>query len=59
MECIENENGNHVIQKIIDQLKADQVQFIIDLFKNRVYEMSVHSFGCRVMQRMIENCAPA
>jgi pumilio RNA-binding family len=32
------------------------VQFIVDAFKKRVYEMSVHQFGCRVIQRMLEHC---
>lgn len=41
-ECIEDANGNHVIQKVVEQLTSDKVQFIVDAFKGRVYEMSVH-----------------
>lgn len=41
-ECIEDSNGNHVIQKIVESISSEKVQFIIDSFKERVYEMSVH-----------------
>jgi hypothetical protein len=40
----------------VEQVDSSKVQFIIDNFKGRVYEMSVHQFGCRVMQRMLEHC---
>jgi pumilio RNA-binding family len=41
-ECIEDSNGNHVIQKIVESIPSEKVQFIIDCFRDRVYEMSVH-----------------
>jgi len=55
-ECVEDSNGNHVIQKIVESVNSDKVQFIIDSFKDRVYEMSVHQYGCRIIQRMLEHC---
>lgn len=42
MQCVEDSNGNHVIQKIVEQISSDKVQFIVDAFKSKVYEMSVH-----------------
>ena len=39
---IDDANGNHVIQKIVEQLKSEQVEFIINVMIGRVYEFSVH-----------------
>jgi hypothetical protein len=49
IRCVEDSNGNHVIQKIVEQIPSEKVQFIVEAFQTRVYEMSVHQFGCRVI----------
>lgn len=54
--CVQNQNGNHVIQKCIERVPSEHVNFIIDSFKGRAYDMSVHAYGCRVIQRMLEHC---
>jgi len=32
LQCIKDQNGNHVIQKCIEMVPPDQIQFIIDGF---------------------------
>lgn len=58
LECVRDQNGNHVIQKAIERVPAEHIQFIIDAFRGNVGSLSVHSYGCRVIQRMLEHCEP-
>jgi pumilio RNA-binding family len=57
-ECINNMHGNHVIQKCIEQMPPDSVNFIIDSVKDNVEVMAKHMYGCRIIQRLLEHCAP-
>merc|ERR1712137_250814 len=54
--CIKDQNGNHVIQKCIECVPSRHIGFIIDSFDGRVNELSTHPYGCRVIQRLLENC---
>jgi len=55
MKCVKDQNGNHVIQKCIEKMPADIIQFIIDSFQGeQVYQLATHSYGCRVVQRILE-----
>lgn len=70
LRCVHDQNGNHVIQKCIEvvsrvarEAPAEQsaflsgkIQFIIDAFHNRVKELAMHPYGCRVIQRILEHC---
>ncbi|CAM9938337.1 unnamed protein product, partial [Chrysoparadoxa australica] len=66
MGCVQDQNGNHVIQKCIEvvSVKAKQegsylhrhIHFIIDAFKDQVEKLSTHAYGCRVIQRILEHC---
>ncbi|TYZ63895.1 hypothetical protein PybrP1_006258 [[Pythium] brassicae (nom. inval.)] len=79
--CIEDQNGNHVLQKCIEvaswtrSIEMDEaeealglhdrrrptgkdIQFIIDDIVGKVFEESTHSYGCRVVQRILEHCSP-
>jgi mRNA-binding protein PUF3 len=58
LECVKDQNGNHVIQKAIERVPMEHIQFIIDAFKGQVGSLSVHPYGCRVIQRMLEFCDP-
>merc|ERR1711971_463233 len=55
-ECIESENGNHVIQKCIEQMPPDTVNFIIAVVEAQTEKTAVHKYGCRVVQRLLEHC---
>jgi len=56
LKCVKDQNGNHVIQKAIERVPAEQVQFIIDAFHGQVYNLATHPYGCRVIQRIFEHC---
>lgn len=50
MKCVRDQNGNHVIQKCIECVPQDQIQFIISAFYGQVVALSTHPYGCRVIQ---------
>uniref|UniRef100_A0A915DPG4 PUM-HD domain-containing protein n=1 Tax=Ditylenchus dipsaci TaxID=166011 RepID=A0A915DPG4_9BILA len=58
LRCVKDQNGNHVVQKIIDSVEPQRWQFIIDAFvnssPNTVLTLSTHTYGCRVIQRALE-----
>ncbi len=43
-----------MVQKIIELVPRQYIGFIIDCFKGRVSELASHSYGCRVIQRVLE-----
>merc|ERR1719493_181367 len=56
LECVKDQNANHVIQKCIEQVSnSENIDFIIKAFYGRVYDLSTHPYGCRVIQRMLEH----
>lgn len=50
MKCVRDQNGNHVIQKCIECVPQDKIQFIISAFYGEVVALSMHPYGCRVIQ---------
>lgn len=50
MKCVRDQNGNHVIQKCIECVPQDRIQFIISAFYGQVVSLSMHPYGCRVIQ---------
>ena len=50
MRCVRDQNGNHVIQKCIECVPEDAIQFIVSTFYDQVVTLSTHPYGCRVMQ---------
>ncbi|RHY12353.1 hypothetical protein DYB26_007058 [Aphanomyces astaci] len=67
LHCIKDQNGNHVVQKVIEILPWKAVPssaammpraaFLLESFVNNVYTMSTHPYGCRVIQRVLEKCS--
>ncbi|KIV99133.1 hypothetical protein, variant [Verruconis gallopava] len=55
IRCVKDMNGNHVIQKAIERIPVEHIQFIVDAFTGKVDELSRHSYGCRVIQRVLEH----
>lgn len=37
-------------------VEPQELQFILDAFKNKVLKLSCHPYGCRVVQRLLEHC---
>ncbi|KAI3406664.2 PUF3 [Candida oxycetoniae] len=53
--CSKDQNGNHVIQKSIEKIKPfEKIRFILTSLENQVNHLSMHSYGCRVIQRLLE-----
>lgn len=50
MRCVRDQNGNHVIQKCIECVPTDKIEFIISAFRGQVGTLSTHPYGCRVIQ---------
>lgn len=50
MRCVRDQNGNHVIQKCIECVPEDSIQFIVSTFYDQVVTLSTHPYGCRVIQ---------
>jgi len=59
LKVVRDQNGNHVVQKAIERVPGEYIQFIVDAHKGQVAKMSTHQYGCRVIQRMLEHCQPA
>jgi len=56
IECVEDQNANHVIQKLIERLPLgdSSIRNLVGEFFGHVPRMAMHCYGCRVIQRMIE-----
>lgn len=50
MKCVRDQNGNHVIQKCIECIPTEKIEFIISSFRGEVATLSTHPYGCRVIQ---------
>lgn len=50
MKCVRDQNGNHVIQKCIENMPVDGIGFVIAAFRGQVATLSTHPYGCRVIQ---------
>ena len=59
MKCVKDQNGNHVIQKAIECVAHEHILFIFDAFSGQVGQLAIHSYGCRVIQRILERGSPA
>lgn len=51
-----DQNGNHVVQKLIECLPPASIVELLDLLVPRTVELSCHPYGCRVVQRLLERC---
>ena len=58
MHCVRDQNGNHVIQKCIECIAPEHIQFIISAFRGQVVTLSTHPYGCRVIQVDDDNINP-
>lgn len=53
---VTDQNGNHVIQKCISSIKPnDRLKMFYSSFRGNYTTMSKHPYGCRVVQRVLEN----
>ena len=45
--------GNYAIQKLLNNKKVPEVNFIIESLKNNIYELTLNLYGCRCVQELI------
>ena len=57
VELIQDLNGNHVIQKCLNRLTAEDSQFIFDAVGNNCVVVGTHRHGCCVLQRCIDHAS--
>ena len=53
--CVQDQNGNHVIQKCVEEMPAAGA-FIVRTFKGRMVDFATHAYGCRVIQCLLTHC---
>ena len=54
---IKDLNVNHVIQKCLNRLQADDNQFVYDAVAAKCIEVATHRHGCCVLQRCIDHAS--
>ncbi|KAI9815703.1 MAG: hypothetical protein M1827_002099 [Pycnora praestabilis] len=57
VELIQDLNGNHVIQKCLNRLSAEDAQFIFDAVGGNCVVVGTHRHGCCVLQRCIDHAS--
>lgn len=55
VELIQDLNGNHVIQKCLNKLSANDAHFIFEAVGKHCVEVGTHRHGCCVLQRCIDH----
>lgn len=59
LRVVRDQNGNHVIQKVIELVPRQYIGFIMDAFRGQVSQLAAHTYGCRVVQRLLEHGSEA
>eukprot|EP00440_Ansanella_granifera_P031586 gb/GFBE01034286.1/.p1 GENE.gb/GFBE01034286.1/~~gb/GFBE01034286.1/.p1 ORF type:complete len:338 (+),score=63.10 gb/GFBE01034286.1/:1-1014(+) len=57
-EAMRCPHANHVLQKCIEKLRPESVQFIVDALRvdDLPSQAARHKFACRIVQRLLEHC---
>ena len=50
LDCIGDQNGNHVIQKCIECVPEDRIPFVLEPILSQIFKLCTHQYGCRVIQ---------
>jgi mRNA-binding protein PUF3 len=54
LKTVQDQNGNHVIQKVVERVPFEHMHVIVEAFKGNIGRLAVNSYGCRVIQRLLE-----
>jgi len=55
MACVVDSNANHVLQKCIQVVPLEHAGAVVRVFYGKAGNLSMHAYGCRVMQRVMEH----
>jgi pumilio RNA-binding family len=50
MQCVYDQNGNHVVQKCLQCVPPQYIKLIHASFCGKAVMLSTHPYGCRVIQ---------
>lgn len=56
MDLVRDANANHVVQVAISRVPIEHIQFIVNTIVSSVQYWAIHNYGCRVVQRLLEQC---
>lgn len=54
LELSKDINGNHILQKLINNVDPQKIHFIYELTNENLPEIATDKHGCCVLQRLIE-----
>jgi hypothetical protein len=54
LELSKDINGNHILQKLINTVDSEKINFIFELINENLLEIATDKHGCCVLQRLIE-----
>jgi mRNA-binding protein PUF3 len=54
MRAVRDQNGNHVVQKVIERVPMEHIENVVEAFRSHIGPLSVNAYGCRVVQRLLE-----
>jgi len=57
-EAVRSPHANHVIQKVVETLRPNAFQFVVDELRESLSQVARHRFGCRIVQRLVEHGLP-
>ena len=55
LKCVKDQNGNHVVQKCIETVAPECLQFIIDAFRGQVRFFIYLKYGAKIQTCMSKN----
>ena len=55
LELVRDQNGNHVVQKVIKRVHWTYIPFVIDACVQNLPQLASHNYGCRVVQRLLRH----
>lgn len=56
LKCVCDQHANHAIQKCIEFVPPEHIQFVYRSLRGKVKMLSSHPFGCHVIQKALEFC---
>jgi len=57
-DAMQSPHANYVLQKFIEVIPPERIQFIVEEVQDNVLAIARHRFGCRILQRLLEHCTP-
>ncbi|KAI9656365.1 MAG: mRNA binding protein puf3 [Alyxoria varia] len=54
MSLVKDENGNHVMQKVIMAVPLQYTCPVVETFLGQIQFLATHKYGCRIVQRLLE-----